>query len=215
MTLLNGRWPWQDRRVGGERRVKEREMLKFPLIPRPLLTSMRRWDVWTNTYSTVHWSRQCGWLIQSQSTQIDVCLDLRWHRRRRRRLLRLLPLRLLLRVLPWPPITVYSAAGSATRPSRRCARSGFTSRSTTRSIRRSAPPAEKSSGQSGSSNNIKSVAFKLWLHLLVNRIHKIILCFQMDHGGERPYPCPECAFTCKTKQQLNEHRRKHSVSTVL
>ena len=35
---------------------------------------------------------------------------------------------------------------------------------------------------------------------------------QMDHGGERPYPCPECAFTCKTKQQLNEHRRKHSVS---
>ena len=33
----------------------------------------------------------------------------------------------------------------------------------------------------------------------------------MDHGGERPYPCPECAFTCKTKQQLNEHRRKHSV----
>ena len=34
----------------------------------------------------------------------------------------------------------------------------------------------------------------------------------MDHGGERPYPCPECAFTCKTKQQLNEHRRKHSVS---
>ena len=34
---------------------------------------------------------------------------------------------------------------------------------------------------------------------------------QMDHGGERPYPCPECAFTCKTKQQLNEHRRKHSV----
>ena len=35
----------------------------------------------------------------------------------------------------------------------------------------------------------------------------------MDHGGERPYPCPECSFTCKTKQQLNEHRRKHSVST--
>ena len=34
----------------------------------------------------------------------------------------------------------------------------------------------------------------------------------MDHGGERPYPCPECPFTCKTKQQLNEHRRKHSVS---
>lgn len=34
----------------------------------------------------------------------------------------------------------------------------------------------------------------------------------MDHGGERPYPCPECSFTCKTKQQLNEHRRKHSVS---
>lgn len=32
----------------------------------------------------------------------------------------------------------------------------------------------------------------------------------MDHGGERPYPCPECSFTCKTKQQLNEHRRKHS-----
>ena len=37
---------------------------------------------------------------------------------------------------------------------------------------------------------------------------------QMDHGGERPYPCPECAFTCKTKQQLNEHRRKHSVSLL-
>ena len=36
---------------------------------------------------------------------------------------------------------------------------------------------------------------------------------QMDHGGERPYPCPECSFTCKTKQQLNEHRRKHSVSS--
>ena len=34
----------------------------------------------------------------------------------------------------------------------------------------------------------------------------------MDHGGKRPYPCPECTFTCKTKQQLNEHRRKHSVS---
>ena len=34
----------------------------------------------------------------------------------------------------------------------------------------------------------------------------------MDHGGKRPYPCPECSFTCKTKQQLNEHRRKHSVS---
>lgn len=33
----------------------------------------------------------------------------------------------------------------------------------------------------------------------------------MDHGGKRPYPCPECSFTCKTKQQLNEHRRKHSV----
>jgi len=32
----------------------------------------------------------------------------------------------------------------------------------------------------------------------------------MDHGGERPYPCPECTFTCKTKQQLNEHKRKHS-----
>jgi hypothetical protein len=37
----------------------------------------------------------------------------------------------------------------------------------------------------------------------------------MDHGGERPYPCPECAFTCKTKQQLNEHRRKHSVRKVI
>ena len=36
----------------------------------------------------------------------------------------------------------------------------------------------------------------------------------MDHGGERPYPCPECSFTCKTKQQLNEHRRKHSVSAL-
>ena len=34
----------------------------------------------------------------------------------------------------------------------------------------------------------------------------------MDHGGKRPYPCPECSFTCKTKQQLNEHRRKHSVN---
>lgn len=38
---------------------------------------------------------------------------------------------------------------------------------------------------------------------------------QMDHGGERPYPCPECSFTCKTKQQLNEHKRKHSVSILL
>ena len=37
----------------------------------------------------------------------------------------------------------------------------------------------------------------------------------MDHGGQRPYPCPECSFTCKTKQQLNEHRRKHSVSESL
>ena len=47
-------------------------------------------------------------------------------------------------------------------------------------------------------------------------IHDLLL-FQlkqhlMDHGGKRPYPCPECTFTCKTKQQLNEHRRKHSVS---
>ena len=38
---------------------------------------------------------------------------------------------------------------------------------------------------------------------------------KMDHGVERPFPCPECSFTCKTKQQLNEHRRKHSVSEIL